>query len=144
MFDSACCHELTLCCPRSTPTSTAQHPLNVTLTRARKTIQLRVSTSLTCKRVSRVPTSILRSHLCSSSIVRLASLSHTSSLREYSKLARSSPTESSYRTCAIVGGVLTVASLVDSLLFATSRVLKQKRGGNPNGSSGYPGNSKLM
>lgn len=28
-------------------------------------------------------------------------------------------------TCAIVGGVLTVASLVDSVLFATGRVLKK-------------------
>jgi hypothetical protein len=50
-----------------------------------------------------------------------------------------------YRTCAIVGGVLTVASLVDSLLFATSRVLKQKRaGGGGGGSNGYPGSAKLM
>jgi len=40
-------------------------------------------------------------------------------------------------TCAIVGGVLTVASLIDSLLFATTRALKK------NGSQGYT-NGKLM
>jgi hypothetical protein len=28
-------------------------------------------------------------------------------------------------TCAIVGGVLTVASIIDSILFATGRVLKK-------------------
>ncbi|KAF9013529.1 Sec1-like protein [Cyathus striatus] len=43
-------------------------------------------------------------------------------------------------TCAIVGGVLTVASLVDSVLFATSRALK-KTGGSSTG-NGYGG--KLM
>lgn len=31
--------------------------------------------------------------------------------------------------CAIVGGVLTVASLVDSILFATGRALKKSTGG---------------
>ena len=30
-----------------------------------------------------------------------------------------------FRTCAIVGGVLTVASLIDSILFATGRALKK-------------------
>jgi len=35
----------------------------------------------------------------------------------------------SYRTCAIVGGVLTVTSLVDSLLFATGRVLRKTASG---------------
>ncbi|KAF5345558.1 hypothetical protein D9758_011989 [Tetrapyrgos nigripes] len=44
-------------------------------------------------------------------------------------------------TCAIVGGVLTVASLLDSALFATSRALK-KGGGSAQG-NGY-GSSKLM
>jgi len=38
-------------------------------------------------------------------------------------------------TCAIVGGVLTVASLIDSALFATERALK-KSGGNANGYGG--------
>ncbi|KAK7469402.1 vacuolar protein sorting-associated protein 45 [Stygiomarasmius scandens] len=42
-------------------------------------------------------------------------------------------------TCAIVGGVLTVASLIDSALFATSRALK--KGGAQNG---YGGSNKLM
>jgi len=32
-------------------------------------------------------------------------------------------------TCAIVGGVLTVASLIDSILFATGRALKKSSGG---------------
>jgi hypothetical protein len=43
--------------------------------------------------------------------------------------------------------VLTVASLVDSLLFATTRVLKQKRAGGGGGGgagNGYPGSAKLM
>ncbi|PCH39941.1 ER-derived vesicles protein ERV46 [Wolfiporia cocos MD-104 SS10] len=40
-------------------------------------------------------------------------------------------------TCAIVGGVLTVASLIDSALFATSRALKK------GGAQGYS-NGKLM
>ncbi|KAF9533245.1 Sec1-like protein [Crepidotus variabilis] len=42
-------------------------------------------------------------------------------------------------TCAIVGGVLTVASLVDSVLFATGRALKKSGAG---ASAGYGG--KLM
>ena len=37
-----------------------------------------------------------------------------------------------FRTCAIVGGVLTVASLFDSILFATGRALK-KSGNNYGG-----------
>ena len=38
------------------------------------------------------------------------------------------------RTCAIVGGVLTVASLIDSILFATGRALKKSSvGGNSYG-----------
>ncbi|KAH0586268.1 hypothetical protein H2248_007517 [Termitomyces sp. 'cryptogamus'] len=37
-------------------------------------------------------------------------------------------------TCAIVGGVLTVASLLDSILFATTRAIK-KSGGSATGSS---------
>ncbi|XP_006462752.1 hypothetical protein AGABI2DRAFT_207344 [Agaricus bisporus var. bisporus H97] len=41
-------------------------------------------------------------------------------------------------TCAIVGGVLTVASLVDSLLFATTRALKKS------GAGGFGSSSKLM
>ncbi|KAL0957734.1 hypothetical protein HGRIS_001513 [Hohenbuehelia grisea] len=41
------------------------------------------------------------------------------------------------RTCAIVGGVLTVASLLDSILFATGRALKKS------GSQSYAG-TKLM
>ncbi|KAF8645112.1 hypothetical protein AX16_007941 [Volvariella volvacea WC 439] len=44
-------------------------------------------------------------------------------------------------TCAIVGGVLTVASLIDSILFATGRALK-KSGGYGGSSSAYGG--KLM
>jgi len=47
-------------------------------------------------------------------------------------------------TCAIIGGVLTVASLVDSVLFATGRALKHKSGGTgANGHSVY-GGGKLM
>ena len=46
-----------------------------------------------------------------------------------------------YRTCAIVGGVLTVASIVDSVLFATQRTLK-KKSGVPSG-NGHS-NGKLM
>jgi len=42
------------------------------------------------------------------------------------------------RTCAIVGGVLTVASLLDSVLFATSRALKKS------GTGGFGSSSKLM
>lgn len=38
-------------------------------------------------------------------------------------------------TCAIVGGVLTVASLVDSILFATGKALK-KSGGAAGGGYG--------
>lgn len=43
------------------------------------------------------------------------------------------PTQSLSRTCAIVGGVLTVAALLDSVLFATGR--KFKMGGGANGST---------
>ncbi|GJE88841.1 endoplasmic reticulum-Golgi intermediate compartment protein [Phanerochaete sordida] len=43
-------------------------------------------------------------------------------------------------TCAVVGGVLTVASLVDSMVFATSKKLKKSGGGM---SAGYT-NGKLM
>ncbi len=39
-------------------------------------------------------------------------------------------------TCAIVGGVLTVASLVDSILFATGRVLKRSAVGARSGFGG--------
>lgn len=42
------------------------------------------------------------------------------------------------RTCAIVGGVLTVASILDSALFATQRSFKKNAG--PNGQA----NGKLM
>ncbi|KAI8978767.1 endoplasmic reticulum-derived transport vesicle ERV46 [Trametes punicea] len=45
-------------------------------------------------------------------------------------------------TCAIVGGVLTVASLIDSALFATRKALK-KSGHSPMSGSGYS-NGKLM
>lgn len=34
------------------------------------------------------------------------------------------------RTCAIVGGVLTVAALLDSVLFAAGRKLKKGSGAN--------------
>jgi len=44
-------------------------------------------------------------------------------------------------TCAIVGGVLTIASIIDSLLFATGRVLKRQTSG-VNGHGNYGG--KLM
>lgn len=47
-------------------------------------------------------------------------------------------TSSFIRTCAIVGGVLTVASLLDSVLFATSRALKKS------GTGGFGSSSKLM
>jgi len=43
-------------------------------------------------------------------------------------------------TCAIVGGVLTVASLLDSILFATGRALKKAGGSSGGGFSG----GKLM
>ncbi|KII90572.1 hypothetical protein PLICRDRAFT_106265 [Plicaturopsis crispa FD-325 SS-3] len=49
-------------------------------------------------------------------------------------------------TCAIVGGVLTIASLLDSVLFATGRKLK-KGSGHPSpspGVNGYGGSGKLM
>lgn len=46
-----------------------------------------------------------------------------------------------YRTCAVVGGVLTVASLIDSVLFAANRKLK-KHGGS-SGVTAYT-NGKLM
>ena len=39
-------------------------------------------------------------------------------------------------TCAIVGGVLTVASIVDSILFATGRALKKSVAGTGSGFSG--------
>jgi hypothetical protein len=42
------------------------------------------------------------------------------------------------RTCAIVGGVLTVASLLDGVLFAAGRSLKK------GGVSGMNGSGKLM
>ncbi len=51
-------------------------------------------------------------------------------------------TDWNIRTCAIVGGVLTVASLLDSVLFATTRALK-KSGGHANG-NGYGTGTKLM
>ncbi|KAJ8080455.1 vacuolar protein sorting-associated protein 45 [Marasmius tenuissimus] len=44
-------------------------------------------------------------------------------------------------TCAIVGGVLTVASLLDSILFATTKALKKS--GGANGHGGYSG-GKMM
>jgi len=53
-----------------------------------------------------------------------------------------SPSELNYsRTCAIVGGVLTVASLLDGILFATSRALKKAGGGGS--AAGYSG-GKIM
>ncbi|KAG7088312.1 hypothetical protein E1B28_012322 [Marasmius oreades] len=46
-------------------------------------------------------------------------------------------------TCAIVGGVLTVASLIDSVLFATTKALKKSGGGSTNGiGAGY--GTKMM
>lgn len=42
-------------------------------------------------------------------------------------------TRSPSRTCAIVGGVLTVAALLDGILFATGR--RFKKGGGVNGST---------
>ncbi|KAJ7212004.1 Sec1 family-domain-containing protein [Mycena pura] len=47
-------------------------------------------------------------------------------------------------TCAIVGGVLTVASLLDSILFATGRALR-KTGGTPgvNGNAAYGGTKHM-
>lgn len=45
------------------------------------------------------------------------------------------------RTCAIVGGVLTIASIIDSVLFATGRRLKKSGGGS--GVSAYS-SGKLM
>ncbi|TCD70879.1 hypothetical protein EIP91_001187 [Steccherinum ochraceum] len=48
-------------------------------------------------------------------------------------------------TCAIVGGVLTVASIIDSVLFATSRRLKKGGGGvSVTAVSPAYGNGKLM
>ncbi|KAI0310191.1 Sec1 family-domain-containing protein [Amylostereum chailletii] len=44
-------------------------------------------------------------------------------------------------TCAIVGGVLTVASILDSVLFATQRSLKKSGVANGNG---HPAGGKLM
>ncbi|EEB88116.1 hypothetical protein MPER_14236, partial [Moniliophthora perniciosa FA553] len=44
-------------------------------------------------------------------------------------------------TCAIVGGVLTVASLLDSILFATTRALKKSSSANGH-SAGY--GTKIM
>ncbi|KAF8895370.1 Sec1-like protein [Infundibulicybe gibba] len=46
-------------------------------------------------------------------------------------------------TCAIVGGVLTVASLLDGVLFATGRALKKSGSAGTTGTSGY-GSGKLM
>ncbi|KAJ7644229.1 Sec1-like protein [Roridomyces roridus] len=46
-------------------------------------------------------------------------------------------------TCAIIGGVLTVASLLDSVLFATGRALKKSGAANGNGAA-YSGGGKLM
>ena len=45
-----------------------------------------------------------------------------------------------FRTCAIVGGVLTIATIVDSVLFATGKRLKKGSGGVTNGYN----NGKLM
>jgi len=45
-------------------------------------------------------------------------------------------------TCAIVGGVLTIATIFDSVLFATGKRLK-KSGGSSTG-TGYGGSGKLM
>ncbi|TFK27729.1 Sec1-like protein [Coprinopsis marcescibilis] len=45
-------------------------------------------------------------------------------------------------TCAIIGGVLTVASIVDSVFYATTKAIK-KSGGGPTVSS-YGGSGKLM
>ncbi|KAJ7695941.1 Sec1-like protein [Mycena rosella] len=48
-------------------------------------------------------------------------------------------------TCAIIGGVLTVASLLDSVLFATGRALKKSGGGaSMNGNGPSYGGGKLM
>ncbi|KAL0581151.1 vacuolar protein sorting-associated protein 45 [Marasmius crinis-equi] len=46
-------------------------------------------------------------------------------------------------TCAIIGGVLTVASLLDSILFATTKALK-KSGGGANGNVGGYNSNKVM
>jgi len=45
-------------------------------------------------------------------------------------------------TCAIVGGVLTIASILDSVLFASTKALKRTVGGSGNGHNAYGG--KLM
>ncbi|TEB18404.1 Sec1-domain-containing protein [Coprinellus micaceus] len=45
-------------------------------------------------------------------------------------------------TCAIVGGVLTVASIIDGVLYAGTKVLKKS--GHSTVSSGYGGSGKLM
>jgi len=47
-------------------------------------------------------------------------------------------------TCAIVGGVLTIASLLDGALFATNRAIKKGSGTNGARSPGYGGGGKLM
>lgn len=64
-------------------------------------------------------------------------------LTSYVSKVRSGParlTSLLRRTCAIVGGVLTIASIIDSVLFATSRRLKKSAGPAP---QSY-GNGKLM
>lgn len=47
------------------------------------------------------------------------------------------------RTCAVVGGVLTVASIVDSVVFATSKKLKKGGVSVTAVAPGY-GNGKLL
>ncbi|KAK0221743.1 endoplasmic reticulum-derived transport vesicle ERV46 [Armillaria fumosa] len=47
-------------------------------------------------------------------------------------------------TCAIVGGVLTVASILDSVLFATTRALKKSGVSHANGNGAGYGGGKLM
>jgi len=54
------------------------------------------------------------------------------SYASYGPSSTSSSNLSSHRTCAIVGGVLTIASIFDQVLFATERALK-KSGGGGNG-----------
>ncbi|KAJ2919194.1 hypothetical protein MD484_g1237, partial [Candolleomyces efflorescens] len=46
-------------------------------------------------------------------------------------------------TCAIIGGVLTVAAILDGVLFATTKVLKKSGGTGSSTASGY-GSGKLM
>lgn len=152
---------------RSVHTNIAQRNLNVTCRKEYTAIPLEAFTYNTVFLVSQVRDIYISSDAMkwipqsnffdSRHILQLWNFTHPSCTRWNSSIVRPFPNIVSTsmallisctwywaqfcsRTCAIVGGVLTVASLLDSILFATGRALKKSAGSSSG--NGYGG--KLM